>query len=135
MDELDSNWLIKFEQDGDTRWVEPSRLKIRQKIDPSSVVPKLLSWVDPTLRGRQVLYPATSARGDQMYLGRISENEDFCSVWLAEENPNQGLLSFNILYVVTGHDNVKRHLSLSSFTRILSNPNVRHEKYLFSKLG
>jgi hypothetical protein len=131
MNSLDSNWLVKFEQDGETRWVEPSRLNVREKIDPSSVVPKLLSWVDPTLRGRQVFYHVPSSLGQKMYLGQICDEDDFCSIWLAEENPNQGLLSFNILYAVIGHDKVKRHLSQTSFTRIVANPKLEKGMFVY----
>lgn len=132
MNSIDSNWLLKFEEDNDVRWLEPSRLRIREKIESSTIVPKLLSWMNPNLRGRKVFYQASS-NGKYM-LGHVPNNDEYCSIWLADENPNQGFLSFNILYNVIGQDKISRHMPYNSLLVTLDRPVSRSDPTLLLRL-
>ncbi len=128
MNSADSNWLIKFEEDSEVRWVEPSRLNIREKIESSTIVPKLMSWMDQTLRGRKVLYTANNGK---FLVGQIPDDNNFCSIWLADENPNQGLLSFNVLYSVIGQDKITRHMPKPNLRLIVNRPVSRSNLKFF----
>eukprot|EP00029_Vermamoeba_vermiformis_P000684 TRINITY_DN10881_c0_g1_i1.p1 TRINITY_DN10881_c0_g1~~TRINITY_DN10881_c0_g1_i1.p1 ORF type:complete len:410 (+),score=52.26 TRINITY_DN10881_c0_g1_i1:320-1549(+) len=121
LNSIDSSWLIKFEEEHEVHWLEPSRLNIREKIESSTIVPKLMSWMDPAYRGSRVLYHTQTTQGVQRYaLGQIPDEDDFANIWLADENPNQGSLSFNILYIVIGQDKLKRHMPHNKLLRVVN---------------
>ena len=124
MNGLNYNWLVKYEEDGAVRWLEPSRLQIKERMDEASIAPKLMSWMDPSLKGQKVLFKVQSTFGEKFFLGRVSDAEDFCGVWLAEEIHKLGLLSFNILFTIYDHNNMKRYLPMSCLLKIDDRPVV-----------
>ncbi len=117
MSGIDSNWLVKFEENGVVRWLEPSRVRVRERMDAASIAPRLMAWMDPSLKGRKVLFKAQST-DEKFSLGTVSDEEDFCGIWLEEENHKQGFLSFNVLFSVYDNNNMKRYLPLNSLMKV-----------------